>query len=171
MRKDYIDFQSQASPVGYLLTFRTYGTWLHGDPRGSVDKLNRAYGTPLLPSNPNRKRFERSLLRQKPVTFGKEMRAVVRTAIEHCCTARNWLLWTCNVRTNHVHVVVTAACKPEAVVSAFKANATRLMRENGAWKNKISPWSYGSSKKYLWTETELVNAIAYVECDQGLPLP
>src|SRR5438093_13756827 len=24
-------------PLGYLITFRCYGTWLHGDERGSID--------------------------------------------------------------------------------------------------------------------------------------
>src|SRR2546426_7242807 len=34
MKRDYIDFQDRSSPIGYLITFRCYGTWLHGDERG-----------------------------------------------------------------------------------------------------------------------------------------
>jgi len=30
MKRDYIDFQDRSSPIGYLITFRCYGTWLHG---------------------------------------------------------------------------------------------------------------------------------------------
>jgi hypothetical protein len=26
-------------PLAYLITFRCYGTWLHGDERGSVDRF------------------------------------------------------------------------------------------------------------------------------------
>jgi len=76
-----------------------------------------------------------------------------------------------NVRTNHVHTVVSAPCKPEKVLTAFKANATRKLREAGCWKSNDSPWADRGSKKYLWTEQDVVNAIAYVEYDQGEPLP
>ena len=56
-------------------------------------------------------------------------------------------------------------------MSALKANATRFMKEGNCWKSDLSPWSYGGSKKYLWSQEELVAAIAYVEFDQGPPLP
>ena len=75
-----------------------------------------------------------------------------------------------NVRTNHVHTVVSAPCKPEKVLTAFKANATRKLREAGCWKSDDSPWGDRGSKKYLWTEQDVVDAIAYVEYDQGEPL-
>lgn len=75
-----------------------------------------------------------------------------------------------NVRTNHVHAVVFANQKPDAVMSALKANATRAMREAGVWASELSPWEFRGSKKYLWDEEQLTNAIAYVECDQGEPL-
>jgi len=33
-------------PLAYFLTLRTYGTWLHGDERGSVDAKHNCYNTP-----------------------------------------------------------------------------------------------------------------------------
>jgi len=75
-----------------------------------------------------------------------------------------------NVRTNHVHTVVSAQCKPDKVLAAFKANATRKLREAGCWKGDDSPWADRGSKRYLWTDEDVVNAIAYVEYDQGEPL-
>src|SRR5262249_42685946 len=38
-------------PLAYLITFRCYGTWLHGDERGSTDRHRNQYGTPFIPSN------------------------------------------------------------------------------------------------------------------------
>jgi len=38
MKKDYIDFNDRNAPIGYLITFRCYGTWLHGDEGASVDR-------------------------------------------------------------------------------------------------------------------------------------
>jgi len=55
-------------------------------------------------------------------------------------------------------------------MSALKANATRAMREAGVWTSELSPWEFRGSKKYLWSEEQLTNAVAYVETGQGEPL-
>jgi len=170
MKRDYIDFQDRSVPVGYLITFRCYGTWLHGDERGSVDRHHRRYGTPRVQPSPLRRQHDRELLEQPPVKLNSPQRAVVEFAIRETCKIRRWRLWTVNVRTNHVHAVISASKKPEGVLSALKANATRLMREAGLWTNELSPWEFRGSKKYLWDDDQLSKAIAYVECDQGEPL-
>ena len=43
------DPHSAYIPLGYLITFRAYGTWLHGDRRRSVDRFHNQYGTPDIP--------------------------------------------------------------------------------------------------------------------------
>jgi hypothetical protein len=45
-----------------------------------------------------------------------------------------------------------------------------MMREASEWKSERSPWAHGGSGRYLWTEQELSNAVAYVMYDQGEPL-
>ncbi len=74
-----------------------------------------------------------------------------------------------NVRTNHVHVVVAGAETPERMMTAFKAWSTRRMREAGLVAEG-SPWSRHGSTRYLWDETELADAVAYVMDGQGAPL-
>ena len=37
-------------PLAFLITFRTYGTWLHGDERGSVNRFRNQYRSRLLPA-------------------------------------------------------------------------------------------------------------------------
>ncbi len=170
MKRDYIDFNDRSAPVGYLITFRCYGAWLHGDERGSVDRHHRAYGTPGVQSSALRRKHDRDLLKQPLVTLDSRQRAVIESAIHETCAIRQWRLWTVNVRTNHVHSVVTANKKPEAVLSALKANATRAMREARLWTSELSPWEFRGSKKYLWDDKQLADAIAYVENDQGEPL-
>src|SRR5713226_3432228 len=125
MKRDYIDFQNRSTPVGYLITFRCYGTWLHGDERASVDRYHRAYGTPGLQASALRQKHDRELLKQPPVRPISRQREVVKDAIRETCTIRRWQLWTVNVRTNHVHAVISASKQPDAVLSALKANATR----------------------------------------------
>jgi REP element-mobilizing transposase RayT len=164
------EFNDDHSPLGYLITFRAYGTWLHGDERGSIDQHHRRYNTPRLPPSARRKQFEKTLLKQPPVQLSQGQIAVIDNSIRNTCEIRKWRLWALNVRTNHLHCVVTADCNPKTVLIALKANATRSMKADGCWASELSPWAQGGSKKYLWTEEELANAIVYVVEDQGEPL-
>ena len=164
------DFNDDHTPLGYLITFRAYGTWLHGDARGSVDRDHRRYGAPMLPLSPRRKQIESRLLKHPPVKFTARQRAAIDSGIRETCVIRKWELWALNVRTNHLHCVVTAHANPKTILTALKANATRSMREAGCWRSDVGPWARGGSQRYLWAEEELANAIAYVVEDQGEPL-
>jgi hypothetical protein len=78
MSRPPTEFKDDHVPLGYLLTFRGYGTWLHGDSRGSVDRFHRTYGTPMLPPNVQRTRYEGRLRKQPPVTLNPRQRAAHR---------------------------------------------------------------------------------------------
>ena len=67
--------------------------------------------------------------------------------------------------------MVSALCDPELVLNALKANATRKMREAGCWQSGKTPWVLRGSKRYLWTEKDIYEAIDYVLYGQGEPLP
>jgi REP element-mobilizing transposase RayT len=157
--------------MAYLITFRCYGTWLHGDGRGSIDRYNNCYGTPFIPSNKTWQKYNKHSLKHSIVELDAVRRAAVEESIRVSCETRGWLLLAINVRTNHVHVVVSADCQSETVLSAFKANATHKMRESKCWAFENSPWSYGGSKRYLWTEISIERAIDYVVYGQGDQLP
>ncbi len=165
------EFSDDHTPIAYLITFRSYGTWLHGDRRGSVDRFHNIYGTPRLPRNLPRERRERSLMTRPPVRLNAKRRVAIELGIRETCKIRKWELWAFNIRTNHVHSVVTATCGSKKVLAALKANATRTMREWNCWSSENSPWSYRGSRRSLWTEQQLNAAIAYVLYDQGEPLP
>src|SRR2546421_10613910 len=68
-------------PIAYLITFRCYGTWLHGDERGSVDREHNRYKTPYAAVNNNRRRHNQHLLKSEPVLLSAEQRASVEKAI------------------------------------------------------------------------------------------
>jgi REP element-mobilizing transposase RayT len=163
-------FEFNDIPFGFLISFRGHGTWLHGDKRGSVDRFHNKHGSPFIPRNDKWKKHNRRMLKLPPVKLRSPLRPLVEEAIRETCKIRKWDFWTTNVRTNHVHTVVSASCKPAVILSAFKANATRKLREVGLWRSSRSPWADRGSKKYLWTEEDLMNAIAYVEYEQGEPL-
>ena len=131
MTHPHREFNPDPVPLAYLITFRAYGTWLHGDSRGSVDRFHNRYGAPLIPANRRWQQYNERVLKRPPVQLTASRRATIEAAIRETCEIRRWKLWTLNVRTNHVHSVVTANCDPETVLNAFKANATRKMRDLG----------------------------------------
>ena len=113
------EFRDDHTPFGYLITFRCYGTWLHGRP-GSVDRSHHTYGTPRLAGDNVRWRYNRRALSQPPVKLKSRQRKLVEAAISETCDVRKWCLWVSNVRSNHVHAVVTANCRPDRVMTALK---------------------------------------------------
>ena len=167
-KRDYIDFQSRTQPLGYLITFRTYGTWLHGEDRGSVDRRHyRTYGTPDIPANKRIFAEEKSELRTRPVLLNPAQRQVVESSIQEVCEDRRYTLHAVNARSNHVHSVIGAACKPEHIMDRFKAYATRKLREAGLLTSDTKPWARHGSMPYLCTEEDLESAIDYVLNGQG----
>jgi REP element-mobilizing transposase RayT len=159
-------------PLAHLITFRCYGTWLHGDDRGSVDREHNRYKEPYARANQNRNRHNRNMLKSEPILLDAAQRSSVEKAIRETCKHRKWLLQAVNVRTNHAHVVVSIDDKkPHAALNAFKANATRQMREDGRWLFDYSPWVDKGSCRYLWNERSVERAIDYVINGQGHELP
>jgi len=99
MSPTHLEFS--AAPLAYLITFNTYGSWLHGDRRGSVDRFHNRYGTPRVGANPLRESYERGLLKHLPVRLTQLQRKVVTDAIKGLCKEKCWGLWAVNARSNH----------------------------------------------------------------------
>jgi REP element-mobilizing transposase RayT len=159
-------------PLAYLVTFRTYGTWLHGDPRGSHDRYNNVYRGPKIEDNIIREQQNVRKLRSEPFLLNAKARIIVEASIREVCRYRGWHLHALNVRTNHAHVVAAAgAVKPDVVLRDLKAYATRSLRDEKCWPHSHSPWSDGGSKRYLWREESLWHACNYVLNAQGEDLP
>ena len=111
-------------------------------------------------------------MKHEPVHLPAIRRESIVKAVSETCEIRGWYLWTVNVRTNHVHTVVSAPqATADAVLTAFKANATRKMRENDCWPFDHSPWARKGSKRRLWNERSIARAVDYVMNGQGEDLP
>jgi hypothetical protein len=177
-------------PLAYFITFRCYGTWLHGDERGSVDRRHNQYGTPYLAESTTWHSYSSWKLKFPSVNLSSEQRKSIEYAIRETCLFRNWKLHGLNVRINHVHSLVTAysarngislsfalesgledSVPPERVLNALKANATRQLRADGYWPYERTPWVSGGSKRYIWTAFGLEQAKEYVLNGQGGPMP
>jgi REP element-mobilizing transposase RayT len=143
------------TPLAYFISFHTYGTWLHGDQRGSVDRFHNQFGSPRIEPNPRWLQYNEQTLRAKPLILGPKQRLAIKQAIRETCKFRGWSLLAFNIRTNHVHIVVSAAKAGKAVRDAFKANATRKLREEGLWEHQFSPWVRKGSVRSLWNEQSI----------------
>ena len=159
------------TPLAYFISFRTYGTWLHGDQRGSIDRFHNQYRSPYIPANDSWRTYNERRLKAKPLILNARERASVKEAIRETCKIRKWSLLALNVRTNRVHSVVSANRRSDLVLNAFKANATRQLREDGLWIHPFSPWADKGSKRKLWNEQSVARAIDYVLYGQGDELP
>jgi REP element-mobilizing transposase RayT len=151
-------------PLGYLLTWTTYGTWLPGDGRGWV-KRGKGHQTP------DRAREERARRRmtEPACELDQEQRALVEETIEDHCRIRGWDLFAVNCRTNHVHVVVAANVRPENVRDQFKAWCTTKLNEwqrSRYQRGRENWWTKRGSERYLNNEDDLESAIRYVRDGQ-----
>jgi len=158
----------------YLITYTTYGTWLHGNENGSADRTHNLPGTPYISPDTHREDKEEQSLKHPPVTLDECERKVVLQAIIEVCQHRGWTLHACNVRTNHVHVVVGAHDTPERVMNDFKSYATRKLRETEDTQRAATvrerSWTRHGSTRYLNDQLSFDGAMRYVLDEQGTDL-
>ena len=128
-------------PLAWYLTWTTYGTWLHGDLRGS--HLDGRY----LPPDPTLEEAMPEALADDPVYLTDAQRALVHAALAAECAAQGWHLHVPNVRTNHVHVVVSANRDGKAVRTRLKAVASDALSTNAGL-----PMAGKNGRRRWWTE-------------------
>ncbi len=154
-------------PLAYFITFHTYGTWLHGDDRGSMDRHHNVPGTPCLAPDETRRQGAQARLGHAPVALNDAARAVVARTLEEVALHAEWTIHALAVRTNHVHVVVSAPQAPERVMNTFKSWATRRLVESQLAAKDAPAWVRHGSTRYLWKPAELRAACDYVDFGQG----
>jgi putative DNA methylase len=157
-------------PAAYFLTWTCYGTWLHGDERASVDREHNIPGEPYLDPNDSRQACEHEQMDQPPYGLDASRRKVVLDAVRQDCSFRGWGLRAVHVRSNHVHVVVSAPLPPERVLNDLKSYASRRLNEAGLDSVDRKRWTRHGSTRYLWKEADVGRAIQYVVEGQGEPM-
>jgi REP element-mobilizing transposase RayT len=166
------DWDDNISPIAYLITFRTYGTWLHGDDRSSIDLHGQnTYGMPKIAPNKNLVKIMSDNRLDDAFILNGQQRRVVEQAIRNVCEHRGYGLMAVHIRTNHAHSVVASRREPELILNAFKSNATRELRVAGLVSVTQRIWSRGGSTRYLWKPRHVDGAVDYVLHGQGDDLP
>jgi REP element-mobilizing transposase RayT len=157
------------TPLAYFISWRTYGTWLHGDPRGSTSRHRNRYNSEFLPPEPHWFEVNRTRMASPPFRLNKEQRGCVERAVRETAVFRGWDVYALNARTTHVHSVarINAHQHPSVALNAFKSNATRSLREVGLYRSDRTPWADRGSERWLWTEQQVTAAVDYVLYCQG----
>jgi REP element-mobilizing transposase RayT len=152
-------------PIAYFITWTTYGTWLHGDQRGSFD----AEGN-YIPPDSNLKAAAESAMTEGAVVLTDEQRRILDARLVELCRLGNWQLHARNVRTCHVHAVVSAALDGKVLRARLKAGCAMSLSEHAGLlsngKDGAKKWfTQKGNIEEIWTEKHLLESIHYVsEC-------
>jgi REP element-mobilizing transposase RayT len=150
-------------PLAYFITFTTYGTWLHGDPRKSV--VVKDHLSTLLAPNDLFLQYEQAHLKYPAAILDNTMRRLVLDAVIERCCYMQWRLLACHVRSNHVHVLICAETPIGQVLSSLKAWATRQLRQSGY--DLPAVWTRHGSTKYIFRKAKLLEKAHYILYEQG----
>ncbi|MCX6646304.1 MAG: transposase [bacterium] len=154
-------------PLAYHITITCYGTWLHGSNSGSVHRSVNTYGTLRIRPDPHWVKRETAYLKQQPYSLDSPRRKIVLNAIREVCHFRNWDLITLHVRSEHIHIMVSASAEPEKIMNDFKAYASRALSQAGYDSKDRKRWARHGSTEYLWDEKAMENVYNYVVYKQG----
>ena len=155
-----------AAATTYLITFVCYGAWLPGQT-GAVPRTQNAFGSRLPEADADKEQRSRNAMSQEPYVLDAMHRQLVLRSLQEVCSCRGWILLAAHVRTNHVHLVATADCKPERVLNALKAYSSRTLNHLALDSPNRRRWARHGSTRYLWTSAAVSAAIHYVLREQG----
>jgi REP element-mobilizing transposase RayT len=161
---------SPSTPIAYLITFTCYGTRLHGDEEGSVDRGHNIPGSPFLPPRRGWAITDQRRMRQQPYKLDRARRQIVLRALQQHCAHRGWTLLAAHVRSTHVHIVVAAEQAPERILTEVKAYASRALNRCGWERTSPKRWTHHGSTRYLWQPPHVAAAVEYVLYAQGEPM-
>ncbi len=171
----------------WLLTNTTYGTWLPGDPRGSVTSVRdeRAYdsaheerfehdrpGEEFEPYLPGLYRASVDRMRGAPLYFDLVQAELILTQFQETAAYRKWFLRAASLMHNHFHLVVLAAdaFDPGKILADFKAYASRVLNARYGVPKSKTWWTNRGSKRKLTNERSLAAAVHYTLYKQYAPL-
>lgn len=154
----------------YLITFACYGSHLHGDESGSVDRNHNLRGSRPVNADPRRVLAARQQMNQLPYHMDQSRREAVLAAVQERCSDRQWNLLAAHVRTNHVHIVADADVAPERIMNDLKSYASRSLNCLGLGEPNQKRWARHGSTRWLKKPLSVSAAIRYVVDEQGEPM-
>ena len=159
------------SAFAYLLTFRTYGSWLHGDDRRSVTRVRNKMHLPKIAPNIKLHTKMKQSMSESEFVLNEMQRNTVLNSVIQTCRYNNWRLFAAHIRSNHVHIVLQSTVAKENTTGKLKIYATKDLKKYHAelsWRKIF--WSRHGSMKNIWCEESIFPALYYVVRRQGEPM-
>jgi Transposase IS200 like len=136
-------------PSAYQITWGTYGTRLHGDPRGTVWRDENLYGEPIVDSDAQWQHEESVRRRFPPRILTESQRQHVESNAKQICQRGDWDLRAIAAASDHVHCLVQALVDGEDIRKWLK----RWLSESLSQRWPLRPgevwWSECGSVKWI----------------------
>ncbi len=155
-------------PLAFHITFGTYGTRLHGDARGTVDRSMNKPGDPIIGADPLWWGQEQGRLNFSPIRFTREQMIYAESVIPSICQRGHWEYHSGAAGPDHIHTLLTPLRKRvegEAVRKWLKRWLGEAMSER--WALPSDPpgatwWAEGGSVKWVWKDDYFDNVRDYL---------
>jgi len=149
-------------PLAYHITFGTYGTRLHGDPRGTVDRRRNRPGDPIVGPNEAWRRMEAGRESHPPIVLSAAQRVYAERAVLSICRRGRWTCEQVACRADHVHVLLSTGRDGKVVRRWLKRWLGEAM--SARWPVPVgqSWWAKGGSVKWVWDAGYLERVAQYV---------
>ncbi|MBT3200740.1 MAG: hypothetical protein HN350_12580 [Phycisphaerales bacterium] len=150
------------SPLAYHITFGTYGSRLHGDPRGTVDRRQKSYGQPIVIHSEYRVQMATDQMKRQPILLTTDQCVFAQKEIEDICERGQWEFIQTACAPSHVHVLLASHREPKAIRRWLKRWLGESMSACWALPDGQSWWAMGGSIKCVWDKEYLQNVEQYI---------
>ena len=104
----------------------------------------------------------RDRMRDNPLILNESQPMEVEAIIRQHASIRGWELHAVSVRSNHVHIAVTACAPPKRVREEFKANGTTALRRMQNPVTHAKVWTKGGDIEFIDTDDDLEQVVIYI---------
>src|SRR5215213_5254064 len=153
-------------PLAYHITWGTYGTRLHGDARGTVDREHNEFGTPVLGPDSERQREERGRLKFPPITLERDERLSIEATLPSICERGQWTYVEGAAGPDHVHVILSSPFNPETIRILLKRWIGQALSKLRPLPDGATWWAEDGSIRWIDNARYYENAVRYVHCQR-----
>jgi REP element-mobilizing transposase RayT len=163
--------------LAHHITWGTYGTRLHGDSRGTVDRNDNQYQSPILGYDKLRWEKEKARLKFPPVIFSIQQRIRVESLVPAICKRGLWTYHACAAGPDHIHVVLSAIHPPQTIRRLMKRwlgeelSTTNPLPENATWWAECGSIRSLDSLRYFNSAMNYVSRQRATKTSQISPIP
>jgi hypothetical protein len=150
-------------PIAYHITVGTYGTRLHGDDRGTVDRRQNEPGDPIIGRCKDWSRMERRVMRFEPVLLTPEQRVFIEQKLLDICERGGWTFHIAAARVEHYHVMLSSSNDGEIIRRILKRWLSQTLSEMWPMERGRAWWAECGSVKWVWKDWYLDNLYRYID--------